>query len=272
MRRPGTAPSEVAVVSTEYRATFKMATLAQTHLFPLDKYECCATCMLMPQNVYAEGMAGVVHLAFEGASSAAAASAPCILDVCSVAEEWGVFDPARAAFMSFGNPHVQLHFCIRRKFATHLWNSFSLICLITSMNFTAWCLEASRTSERLALWVTVTLALCSLKFALTGAPPTSKPNWQDFFLNVSVLFTLACMVVSSCLVQWTEVSRARDFAVMVALASVWGCLCSYVYQPAQVAAAMFGKGREVVPRIGPRCAGAAPWAQQAGLSPLPIPC
>lgn len=251
---------EVACIETEYRGSFKVASLNMVANFPFDRYDCCASFLLMGTNVYSEAIQDrrEVQFVFEGAGGGVkgARNPPRIpariFDVSSVADEWAVFDPELTAFNEWDTPQVQFSFQLRRKFEAHGWNGFLLIFVVGIMNFTAFGLDAGNTSERLALGVTTALTLISLKFALNSAPHSSQPNWQDVFLNLTVLFTLACMASFSALAPILDANKALDGVLMWVLVAFWVSICAYFCIPARAAFSSFHDGVLVPPTIGSR--------------------
>ena len=111
---------EVAVIDTEYRASFKIASLDRVSDFPFDRYESCLSFLLMPTNLYSAGVdKAEVSFSFEGVKNKEGVLTrlePRIFDVSSVSNEWAVFNPDVTAFNEWGSPQMQFSFELRRRF------------------------------------------------------------------------------------------------------------------------------------------------------------
>jgi len=116
------------------------------------------------------------------------------------------------------------------------------------MNFTAWGLDSA---ERLAFEATIALTLVSLKFALHSSPLSSMPNWQDVFLNLSVLFTLFVMAATSLFAKSSE-DFFLDISLLMVCILVWFFACVYIYIPSKNALNTFHSGKEISPVVGSR--------------------
>ncbi len=190
---------------SEYNGSFRMATSQRVAEYPLDSYDCCI-------SVFHSAFAKLNSIKHSETKFANAASGKIIYNIDSVNDEWTIYKPRFNAWVTVvGVPAYQYTFTIKRNFND---NTFTLIFIITMMNFVVFSIEKSDIAARQSFLATVALTLIAVKFSLENdLPKSSRPNYIQNYNLVSVLYTVFLMFTFA--IEKVFGTTAMDLAVAV---------------------------------------------------------
>jgi len=172
-------------VISEYDGTFRLATSQRVSEYPFDSYDCCI-------SVFHSSFVRLNGMKHGETKFANAASGKIIYNIDPVNDEWTVFKPRFNAWITaVGVPAYQYTFTIKRNFSD---NTFTLIFIITLMNFVVFSIDQTDIAARQSFLATVALTLIAVKFSLENdLPKSSRPNYIQNYNLACVLYTVFLM-------------------------------------------------------------------------------